>query len=407
MTVLVLSVLAVIVASGLSSGVEVALLSVPYGRVLSAEEQRVRGARTLRHLKDSPARPIMAIVIWNNVANIVGSIAVGALASHHFGSTGVGVFSALLTLLVIVFAEIIPKTVGERYALAIALAVAPALRLLTTVFMPLIVVIEVVVRPFQRQGPVATSEEEIDALTTLGEKAGVIEADEGQMIHRVFRLNDVLARDVMTPLGLVDSLKGHLPVGEHRDFIHDATHTRVPVFGEENNQILGVVTLRQLLQALAEDRADTLIRDLAQPVDFVPGLMSCDDLLEHFRVTRRHLAMVVDPNGTLLGLVTMEDVIEQLVGEIRDETDREEHKVLRLPSGELQVDPGVETMELEATLELKLPTGRLGQLIVQEEGRIPETGETLELFGLSIVIERASKQRIELLRVSRGEPIPD
>jgi CBS domain containing-hemolysin-like protein len=402
MVLLVLSVLAVLVASGLSSGAEVALLAVSYGRVLSAVEEGRRGARTLKSLKDNLARPIMAIVIWNNVANIVGSIAVGALAAQHFDSTGVGIFSAVLTLLVIVFAEIIPKTVGERWALQIALAIAPVLRGLSVALLPIIWVIEIVVRPFQREGPVSTSEAEIDALTTLGEQAGVIEKDEGEMIHRVFRLNDVLAGAVMTPLGRVDSIGGAQTLGELRPFIAESTHTRIPVFGAEPNQVLGSVTLRVLLQALADGNEGTTAAELVQPVDFVPDAMSCDDLLVHFRATRRHLALVVDSNGTVLGLVTMEDVIEQLVGEIVDETDKEERKVLRLANGDLLVDATVETMELAATLDIKLPAGRLGELVVQNEGRIPVQGESLQLEGLSMVVEKATPSHLVQLRVKKS-----
>ena len=402
MVLLVLSVLAVLVASGLSSGSEVALLAVSYGRVLSAVEEGRRGARTLKALKDNLARPIMAIVIWNNVANIVGSIAVGALAAEHFDSTGVGIFSAVLTMLVIVFAEIIPKTVGERWSLQIALFIAPMLRMVSVALLPLIWLIEIVVRPFQREGPISTSEAEIDALTTLGEQAGVIEKDEGEMIHRVFRLNDVLARAVMTPMRQVDSIHGAQTLGELRPFIVSSTHSRIPVFGLKPNQVLGSVTLRVLLQALADGADETLVAELVQPVDFVPGAMSCDDLLAHFRATRRHLSMVVDSNGTVLGLVTMEDVIEQLVGEIVDETDKEERKVLRLANGDLLVDATVETLELAATLGIKLPAGRLGELVVQSVGRIPAEGESLELNGLVMVVEQATPRHLVQLRVKKA-----
>ena len=166
--------------------------------------------------------------------------------------------------------------------------------------------------------------------------------------------------------------------------------------------MLGSVTLRVLLQALADGNEGTTAAELVQPVDFVPDAMSCDDLLVHFRATRRHLALVVDSNGTVLGLVTMEDVIEQLVGEIVDETDKEERKVLRLANGDLLVDATVETMELAATLDIKLPAGRLGELVVQNEGRIPVLGESLQLEGLSMVVEKATPSHLVQLRVKKS-----
>jgi len=175
---LALSVFVLLVSSALASGTEVALFSVPYGQVLHAVSEKRRGASALKGIKDSMARPIMAIVIVNNVSNIVGTIIVGALAARVFDSTWLGLFSAALTFMVIVFAEIIPKTVGERFAPAIAMNMAVPVLYATRIMLPLIWIIELLTRPFAgKDSGQVTSEAEIRALTQLGQQTGAIEAD--------------------------------------------------------------------------------------------------------------------------------------------------------------------------------------------------------------------------------------
>jgi len=405
MVSLVISVLVVLLASALSSGAEVALLSASYGDVLSAAREKRRGAKTLRAIKDSMARSLMAIVIWNNVANIVGSIAVGTIAAGLFDSQGVGIFSAVLTLLVIVFAEIIPKTLGERYALPISLAIAPAVRALGVALLPLIWFIEIIAKPFQRTEPISTSEAEIDALTRLGAAVGAIEKDEGEMIHKIFRLNDVTAWDIMTPLGRMDAVRADKTVGELREYALSVTHSRIPVLGEGPSEVVGLIHVRSIFEALAADEQQQTAGQLCHPVDYVPSTMRCDDMLRHFQSTRRHLSLVVDPLGTLLGLVTMEDVIEEIVGEIEDETDRDDRLVRRAGRGEILVDASAELDEVNRYFKVELPGhGRVGELVVGHLGHIPKVGESFSVGDVTVTVEEATAQRVELVRMKKPMP---
>ena len=207
MTALVLTVLAVLAASALASGTEAALFAVGYPQVLAAVERRRRGSLALRKLQEDLTRPIMAIVIWNNVANIGGSILVGGMAAEQLGSRWLGAFSALLTFLVILFSEIIPKTLGERHALTVGLWVARPVQLLTRSLMPIIALVELLVRPLAPAKVRSTSEAEIRALTRQGGREGTIEQDESELIQRVFRMNDMTAGMIMTPLAQVDALE--------------------------------------------------------------------------------------------------------------------------------------------------------------------------------------------------------
>ena len=396
-----LAIVLLLSASAIASGTEVALFSVPYGQVLSAASQKRRGAAALLSIKDNMDRPIMTIVIINNISNIVGSIVVGALASGVFGSQWIGVFSATLTFLVIVFAEIIPKTVGDRYCFPIALSMAVPVQVITRLLAPLIWFIQLITRPFSDHGSgVATSEEEITALTRLGQKSGVIEDDESEMIQRVFRLNDINAGHIMTPVARVDALHAERTLGEVREQLMTVTHTRLPVHEGSLNKVVGVGHLRDMLRALADGQDQLTVRALANEASFIPESAAGDDLIRHFQRTQQHLAVVVDSYGTVLGVLSLEDVLEELVGEIVDETDIEPEKIKRLSTTEILADASAEVKQINQVLKTAIPEeGRIGEQIIGELGRIPEVGEVIYLNDVAITIDEATPRMVKRVRL--------
>jgi CBS domain containing-hemolysin-like protein len=319
---LIVSVLVVLIGSGLCSGTETALLSVPSVRARQLAEHGGNRARALLAIKQHIARPIAAIVVLNNVFNIVGSIVVGAVATTTFGSQWVGVVSGVLTFLIILFAEILPKTLGERYAEQVALGVAIPIRGLTTLLTPIVVLLEVLMRPLTRgdRGP-STNEAEIRLLAGIGRAEGVIEDDEVEMIQRVFQLNDRMARELMSPRIAVTWLDADTPVAEARADILASEHTRILVASGDLDNVVGIALKHELLAALLDDATAT-VGQLARPVEAVPWLARADDLLRQFRHGREHLVLVIDEYGGMLGVVTLEDVVEVLTGPIVDETDR-------------------------------------------------------------------------------------
>jgi CBS domain containing-hemolysin-like protein len=322
MGALVGTVLVVLLGSGLCSGTETALLSVPAVRARQLAAEGSRRGRTLLSIKLEIARPISAIVVLNNVFNIVGSIAVGSVAASTFGERWVGVVSGVLTFLVILFAEIIPKTLGERYAERVSLWVAMPVRGITTALTPLVVLFEVLTRPLTRgdRGP-STNESEIRLLADIGRSEGIIEDHEVEMIQRVFQLNDLTARELATPRTALTWLDAADRVREVRDEILGSEHSRIVVAEGDLDEVVGIVLKQDLLRALLEG-ADTTVADHLRPVEAVPWLLRADDLLRRFREQQEHLALVIDEYGGTLGVVTLEDVVEVLTGPIVDETDR-------------------------------------------------------------------------------------
>ncbi|VEP12391.1 conserved membrane hypothetical protein [Hyella patelloides LEGE 07179] len=323
MSALIIAVIIVIIGSAICSGAETALLSVSAIRVRQLAQTKTPPALALLGIRNKINRPIATIVILNNIFNIVGSIVIGSLATKVLGDTWLGVFSGILTFLVIIFGEIFPKTLSERYAERISLAIAIPVKLITVLFTPLVVSIELITSPVTKGRRLQTTNEaEIKFLTKIGFQEGAIEDDEAEMIQRVFQLNDLTASDLMSPRVVITSLKGHLTLAECQPEIITSQHSRILVTGETIDDVLGLVLKDNLLMALIDGKQDKTVAELKREVTFVPDTVRSDKLLKSFQDNREHLAVVLDEYGGVAGVVTLEDVLEVLTGEIVDETDR-------------------------------------------------------------------------------------
>ena len=324
---LAIAIFVVIVGSALCSGAETALLSVPTPTRKTAGRRPVSLAPApwpCLSIRQKISRPIASIVILNNIFNIVGSSVVGGIAKSLFNSAGVGLLrSAVLTFSVILFAEILPKTLGERYAEKTSLLVAVPIRSITIVFTPLIWLLEHLTAPLTKgsRRPI-TNESEIRLLTILGYQEGLIEDDEAEMIDRVFRLNDLMAADIMTPRVAITYISGNAVLQEIKDEIIGSQHTRILVIEEDLDHVIGVALKAELLAALVQGKGNLLIKDLMRQVRYVPDTERTDSLIKTFQSLREHLMVVVDEYGGVSGVVTLEDTLEVLTGEIVDETDR-------------------------------------------------------------------------------------
>lgn len=320
---LIIIVFVVIFGSALCSATETALFSVSPLRVRQLAQSNHPATLALLAIRENMNRPIATIVIMNNIFNIVGSIITGSIASQVLGDTWLGIFSGIFTFLIIMFAEIIPKTIGERYCEQIAMVTALPVTGLSLVFTPLVWIIENVTAPFfkTKKRP-TTNEAEIKLLANIGQQEGIIESDEAEMIQRVFRLNDVTAADLMTPRIMLTYIRGNLTLEAAKKDIIASQHTRIIVVDESIDQVIGFALKHNLLTAMVEGNNQEKIANLARKVNFVPEIIRADKLMKNFIAAREHLAVVVDEYGDVAGVVTLEDVLEVITGEIVDETDR-------------------------------------------------------------------------------------
>ena len=320
MTTLILLALAVVIGSGLFSGIEAALFSVPHSRVLLLKEQNKKGAEALARIKENPQKAIIVIVIANNIVNIVGSIFVGVVSAGVFGDGMIGIVSAVLTFMIIIFGEILPKTIGENNAEKIGLLISRPLLVGIKILSPFVWVLEQLTKRFAIARKMV-SEEELHMLSELGHLEGSIEEDERDIIQKVFTLNDLTARSIMTPRTMMFGFQKDAKLEDIREDIFDLVNSRLPVFNEDYDDIIGVCYRRNLLIALAKDEDTRVIESFMQDVLYVSETMRVDDLLQLFLERREQIAIVKDEFEGTSGLVTLEDVLEQLVGEIVDETD--------------------------------------------------------------------------------------
>ncbi|TAF07376.1 MAG: HlyC/CorC family transporter [Nostocales cyanobacterium] len=320
---LIITVFIIISGSALCSCTETALFSVSTLRVRQLAELKNPAAVALLGIRENMNRPIATIVILNNTFNIIGSILTGNIATQVLGDRWLGLFSGILTFLIIIFGEIIPKTIGERYSEQIAILTAIPITGLSIAFTPLVWILENVTAPFSRgRKRPTTNEAEIKLLANIGQQEGIIQSDEAEMIQRVFRLNDVTASDLMTPQIMLTYIRGNLTLAEAKADIIASQHTRIIVIDESIDQVIGFALKQSLLTAMIEGSSEQKIADLSRKVRFVPEIIRADQLLKNFIESREHLAVVVDEYGCVAGVITLEDVLEVITGEIVDETDK-------------------------------------------------------------------------------------
>lgn len=322
MITLILMFFSVIIASGLCSMSEAAILSLSFVRArILADEKRIN-SKDLLYLKEHLTLTIATIVILNNAINIVGSIFLGQKVAEMFGNQWLGVTSAALTFFIIIVSEIIPKSLGERYKVTLSLAFAKPLRALVWFFMPLLKIMMMVTGRLTKNPLLPrVTEDEIKMMLKLGRDSGTVELDEEQLCNRVFRLNDLRAVQIMKPIERIYALPADKTLGELKETIIHASFSRIAVYDENPLDIIGICQHRVLLREIAKDNYDDTVRKFMFKPIFVHQLMKADTLLEKFQQYHQHLFIVQDNTGNDVGIVTMEDVLEELFGEIYDETD--------------------------------------------------------------------------------------
>ena len=318
---LALLVVLVIAGSALCSGVEAALLTVNPVRVheLAARSKPVRGARRLEQLRQRLGRTLSVLVIANNGFNIFGSLMLGGYAAIVFKRQGIeGValplFSVGLTVLVILLGEILPKALGSRLALPVALASAPALAIVAGLMLPLVLLLERLLPAITAENEISTDEEEIRLLARLGSQKGQIEADEAAMIAKVFQLTDLTARDLMTPRVAAPTLDGATSLEQLREDLLANNAEWWVVLGEEVDEVLGVAGRERLLTALLQGEGNRTAASLSEPVDYVPEMIRADRLLTGFRRNSSGVRVVVDEFGGFVGVIGAEAVLAVLAG---------------------------------------------------------------------------------------------
>ena len=311
-----------IALSALCSVLEATLLSTPLSYITGLEEQGVKGAERLKRLKQNSDRPISAILCLNTIANTVGASIVGSLVYEVYGDALVGIFSTIFTLAILIFSEIIPKTVGSSYWRSLALPASAIISMMIFITFPLVWVLEHLQRLISsNSNQVSVSREDISAMVSVATEEEVIEKDEKKMIQNLLKLDEVTAHEIMTPSVVVEMVPGTMTIREFYD--SENTHSRILIYDEENDEyVTGYVLRQEVLEKMAEDSFDTTLDDIIRPIMTFGEDDSVADIWEKLLEKKEHISAILDEYGSLRGIVTMEDVIETMLGqEIVDEKD--------------------------------------------------------------------------------------
>lgn len=324
MGLLIFYLLLALAISFVCSVLEAVLLSTPASYVQLKEAEGHRGAARFKKLKTDIDRPLSAILSLNTVAHTVGAAGVGAQATEVFGEQYFGWVSAILTVLILVLSEIIPKTIGASYWRQLAMVSARVIEVMIWICYPLVWVSERLTRLIApKEQPATVSRQEVSAMVTAGVEEGTFEGKENKVIQNLIRLDEIRMREIMTPRIVVGTASETMTVRQFFDTPELRLHSRIPIWGENREMITGYVLRNAVLECMAEDRFEVCLSALKRPILAFIDTKPIPVVWEELLAKKEHIALVVDEYGSFEGVVTMEDIIESLLGlEIVDEVDR-------------------------------------------------------------------------------------
>ncbi len=424
----VLLLLALMLANGFLAMARSALVNVRKPRLKQLIEEGENKARTAQRLAEDASRLLATTQLGMMLTSFFAAAVVAVVSAPPLaeawqpwlGRAGYPIAFVLVVLaaalVMLILGEIVPEAVGRQHSERLALWLARPLAIVSMLAMPVVHLmvwlgnaLARLLGAEQRSDLPFVTEEEIKVLVDAGEEEGVIEEEEKDMIYSIFELGDTLAREVMVPRIDVVALEVQTPMLAALDTIMEAGHSRIPVFDETIDNILGVLYAKDLLPYLRNGRTDVPLKSVLREAYFIPETKKASDLLPDLQQRRVHMAVVVDEYGGMAGLVTIEDLLEEIVGEIQDEYDTEEPFVQYVNEDEYIFDARVDLDDLNRLMAVSLPTedsDTLGGFIYTELGKVPVVGDQVTFDNLELTVESVAGRRIRKVRVQRQVPVP-
>lgn len=416
------SILVLLVMSGFFSGSETALTAASRGKLRSAADKGSRGAQTALRITEDNERLIGSVLLGNNVVNILATSLATALLTRLFGDSGVAVATLVMTLLVLIFAEVLPKTYAITNPETVASRVAAPISIVVRLFSPIVAMVRVLVRGVLRLFGVSTDpdsnilavREEIAGALSLGHSEGVVQKEDRDRILGALDLGDRTVEEVMLHRSGIATIDADLPVREILRLSLESPHTRLPLWKGEPENIVGVLHAKDLLRAVeklfgADGNAgrDALaafdVMSVAKKPYFIPEYTSLDDQMRQFLKRHAHFALVVDEYGDLQGLITLEDILEEIVGEIADEFDTDtDTPVARTADGGYVVDGAMTIRDLNRAHDWQLPddeANTIAGLVIHEAQMIPLEGQVFSFHGFRFEVVSKEENRIASLKI--------
>lgn len=323
MTELIVFLLGALSISFLCSILEASLMSTPISYITLKEEEGLRAAARFKQYKLDSSRPLAAILSLNTIANTIGAAGVGKQATVIFGSEWFGLVSAVTTILILVFSEIIPKTIGSSHWKSLTAFTAGSIRILIIILYPIVISVEFLQKMFSRgKTDVSVSRDEIGAMADVAEETGELEEDENEIIQNIINIDEIEAKDAMTPRVVAAIAPESMTIKKFykdRRFLH---HSRIPVYADNDEYITGYILRMDALQLMAEDKFDCKLSEIKREVSSFPEETTIDRIWDDMLKSKEQMAIIINEYGSFQGLLTMEDIIETVLGdEIVDERD--------------------------------------------------------------------------------------
>ena len=396
--------------SGYFSGLEVALVSVRLSKIEQLIKNKVKGASTLHKLKSNPSRMMSSVNLGNNLASIAATALATDIALKLFGDEGLAIVVGVMTFLILIFGEITPKTYCNANATKVAVRNGRILLAFSYALFPIVWIFEIITKGMIKLTgssdiPPGLTEDEIKEIVNQGLKDKAIEKQESELVHGALNFDDIIIRSVMTPRPKMFTLRSKMMLFEALPEINKNGFSRIPVYSENRDKIIGIVHVRDVLKHLeGEDKIITLEQVMREPF-FASQEKKVSSLLKEMQGRKAHMAIVIDEFGGVEGCVTLEDLVEEIVGEIHDETDITKSNFEREGSNTIITDGDIEIDEINEIFRTEIPQGNdyasLNGLLHEKLADIPKEGDRIVIGPLRIVVEKVLENKPEKIRIEK------
>jgi len=406
------AILAVLIAlSGFFSGLEVALVGVTKSKVIQLLNEGKKGSKALHKLKTNPSWMMSSVNLGNNLVNVGASALATSVAIQIYGNDGLGIAIGIMTFLILVFGEITPKTYCNANSAKIALRYAPILLAFSYVFYPVVKFFEIITKGVVKITgssylPPPITEEEIKGVIDQGLAEKALEKDEMELVHGALKFDDTVIRSVMTPRTKMFTLNSKTLLFEALPQINKNGFSRIPIYGTSKDDIVGFVHVRDILKELENDNKMKSMEEMARKPVFASQEKMVSALLKEMKGRKIHMAIVVDEHGGVEGLVTLEDLIEEIVGEIEDESDHVKPiGYERIDQDTIITNGDIEIDKINEIFKTNVPEGddyaSLNGLLHEKLQDIPQAGDKIEVDNLRIIVEKVLKNIPQKIRIEK------
>ena len=406
----IISLIVLIALSGFFSGLEVALVGTTRSKVRQMLNEKLPGATSLDKLKSNPSRMMASVNLGNNLVNVASTALATDIALKMFESAGLAIVIGVMTFLILVFGEITPKTYCNANAAKIALRYSRVLLAFSYAFYPIVWMFEKITKGIinligSTEEPPRLTEEEIKGVIEQGLQDKAIEKQESELVHGALNFDDIIIRSVMTPRTKMFTLNSKMLLFEALPMINKSGFSRIPIYGKNQDEIIGIINVRDVLKCLEKEEKMINLQQLSRKPIFVSQEKKVNDLLKEMQGRKSHMAIVLDEFGGVEGCVTLEDLVEEIVGEIHDETDVTKDNFQREGDSTIITNGDIEIDELNEIFKTRIPQGddyaTLSGLLHEKLRDIPKEGDRLIIDSLRIIIEKVLENKPEKIRIEK------